>query len=215
MSETHETAGALFRAGRLAPAIEAANAGAAQEPDRSRRRVLLAELLLFAGNFERADTILDAAAELDPSAMVAIAEFRQLLRADLARRQLRRDGRVPEFLGDPTPALRASLAAFVAWRAGDGAEAARQIAEVETLRPRAGGFAGETAFEDFRDVDDLSRRLLRGADDDRQIFLDTDRAGRQHGASRAAAAARSLLAARQRLGHRRPRRRCLSAGHLR
>ena len=155
MSETHETAGVLFQAGRLAPAIEAANAALRKSPADLGARVLLAELLLFAGNFERADTILDAAAELDPSAMVAIAEFRQLLRADLARRQLRRDGRVPEFLGEPTPALRASLAAFVAWRDGDGAETARRLAEVETLRPPAAGFAGETAFDDFRDADDF------------------------------------------------------------
>jgi type VI secretion system protein ImpE len=155
MSETHETAGALFRAGRLAPAIEAANAALRKSPTDLGARILLAELLLFAGNLERADTILDAAAELDPTAMVAVAEFRQLIRAETARRQLRRDGRVPEFLGEPTPAMRASLAAAVAWRAGDQAEVVRQLAEAETLRPRAAGHAGDEAFDDFRDIDDF------------------------------------------------------------
>src|SRR5262249_51465422 len=73
----------------------------------------------------------------------------------LARRQHSREGRVPEFLGEPTPALRAILAAQVAWRAGDAEEAARWGAEAEELRPRVAGHAGDTAFDDFRDADDL------------------------------------------------------------
>ncbi|HEV8678080.1 MAG TPA: type VI secretion system accessory protein TagJ, partial [Stellaceae bacterium] len=115
--------------------------------------------LVFDGNLDRADLILDAASQADPSSAVVVAEFRQLLRADIARRQLIRDGRVPEFLDDPTPALRAALAAQVALRAGDVAEAARQAAEAETLRPRVPGVlnfgGGDTPFDDFRDVDDL------------------------------------------------------------
>ncbi len=155
MSEREDTAGALFRAGKLAPAIEAANAALRKSPADLGARVLLAELLVFAGNLERADTILNAAAQVDPTAMVVIAEFRQLLRADIARRQLSREGRVPEFLGEATPALRASLAAAVASRAGDAKEAARQVEEAETLRPRVAGLAGDVPFDDFRDVDDF------------------------------------------------------------
>jgi type VI secretion system protein ImpE len=159
MPEPQESAGALFRARKLGEAIAAANADVRRQPGDLGGRVLLAELLLFAGNLERADVILDAAAQADPTAAIVVAEFRQLLRADIARRQCTREGRVPEFLGDPTPALRASLAAQVALRAGDGAEAARQTAEVETLRPRVSGMlqqqSGDIAFDDFRDVDDL------------------------------------------------------------
>ncbi len=87
MPETRETAGALFRAGKLDAAIDAANAGVRNNPADLGSRVLLAELLVFAGNLERADVILDAAAEIDPTAAIAIAEFRQLLRAETARRQ--------------------------------------------------------------------------------------------------------------------------------
>jgi type VI secretion system protein ImpE len=155
MSETRDTAGALFRAGRLAPAIEAGNAALRRNPADLDGRVLLAELLVFAGNLERADTILDAAVQIDPTVMVGIAEFRQLVRAALARRQHSREGRVPEFLGDPTPALRSGLAAFVALRAGDTREAARCAAEAEELRPRVAGHIGDMPFDDFRDADDL------------------------------------------------------------
>lgn len=150
-----ETAGDLFRAGKLAAAVEAANAAVRKAPGDAGARILLAELLLFAGNLERADVILDAAGDIEPEAMMVIAEFRQLLRADLSRRQWRRDGRVPEFIGEPTPSLSAAMAAMVALRAGDLAEAAKNATAAEALRPRVHGREGKTAFDDFRDVDDL------------------------------------------------------------
>ena len=155
MSGTGETAGALFRAGNLAAAVDAANAAVRRAPTDIAARVLLAELLVFAGNLERADVILDAASQVEPEAAVVVAEFRQLLRADMARRQLRRDGRVPEFLGEPTDTQRLQLAALVALRAGDMAEAAKLAGEAETGRPHVSGFAGDAAFDDLRDADDL------------------------------------------------------------
>ena len=95
MPETQQTAGELFRAGNLNGAIAAANAEVRRKPGDLGGRVLLAELLIFAGNLERADTILDAASQADPSGAIVVAEFRQLLRADLARRQFARDGARP------------------------------------------------------------------------------------------------------------------------
>jgi type VI secretion system protein ImpE len=150
-----DTVGELFRAGKLTAAVEAAGAAVRKAPGDLGGRVLLAELLLFTGNLERADVILDAAGQADPEAMVVVAEFRQLLRADIARRQLRRDGRVPEFLDGATENMRLVLAALVAQRGGDVAEAARLAAEAEAARPQVSGHVGEAAFDDFRDADDL------------------------------------------------------------
>ncbi len=150
-----QTAGALFRAGKLADAVAAANAAVRKAPADLAPRVLLAELLLFAGNLERADVILDAGSSVDPQAAVVIAEFRQLVRAEMARRQQRRDGRLPEFLGEPTATLATILQATVALRAGDAGEAAALAQKAETLRPRVTGSIDGKAFDDFRDADDL------------------------------------------------------------
>src|SRR6266851_346594 len=159
MPEAQGTAGALFRARQLGSAIAAANTEIRRNPSDIGGRVLLAELLLFAGNLGRADTILDAAAATDPTAAVIGAEFRQLLRAETARRQCSREGRIPEFLGEPTAALREALAAQVALRAGDIDEATRHAAEAAAVRPKVSGVLHQngdrTAFDDFRDVDDL------------------------------------------------------------
>jgi type VI secretion system protein ImpE len=155
MVETDIQASDLYRAGKLAEAVTAATAAVKQAPTDLGRRVLLAELLLFSGNLERADVILDAASQIDPSALMVVSEFRQLLRAETARRQLYRDGRVPEFLSDPEPGERAALAAFVAWRAGDFAEAKTMADEAEALRQPAPGTSDGNAFDDFRDADDM------------------------------------------------------------
>lgn len=155
MSATEQTASTLLRAGQLADAVTAAQAALRKAPTDLNARVLLAELLAFAGNLERADVVLDAASAIDPSTALVVAEFRQLIRADMARRQLFRDGRVPEFLGEATQTQRLQLAALVALRAGDMAEAAHQAELAETARPHVAGRHGETAFDDWRDCDDL------------------------------------------------------------
>ena len=155
MSGTDQTAAALFHAGRLDDAVAAAQAALRKAPTDINARVLLGELLAFTGNLERADVVLDAASAIDPSTALVVAEFRQLVRADMARRQLFRDGRVPEFLADPTETQRLQLAALVALRAGDLAEAMRQTEAAEAARPRAPGRHGDAAFDDMRDADDL------------------------------------------------------------
>jgi type VI secretion system protein ImpE len=118
-------------------------------------RFLLAELLLFDGNFERAETVLDAAQSIDPNAALMVAEFRQLLRAAVARRQLGCDGRVPEFVGEPTQAQQCLLEALVQWRSGDRSAAAKAVEAAEALRPSVSGVGNGAAFTDFRDADDL------------------------------------------------------------
>jgi type VI secretion system protein ImpE len=155
MSETDQTAATLFRAGKLDDAVAAAQAALRKAPTDLNARVLLGELLAFSGNLERADVVLDAASAIDPSTALVVAEFRQLIRADMARRQLFRDGRVPEFLSDPTETQRLQLAALVALRGGDLAEAAKQASAAEAMRPRAAGQHGDAAFDDWRDADDL------------------------------------------------------------
>jgi type VI secretion system protein ImpE len=155
MSGTDQTAAALFRAGKLDDAVVAAQAALRKAPTDLNARVLLGELLAFTGNLERADVVLDAASAIDPTTALVVAEFRQLIRADMARRQLFRDGRVPEFLADPTEVQRLQLAALVALRAGDTAEASRQAEAAEAMRPRAPGKHGDADFDDLRDADDL------------------------------------------------------------
>ena len=152
---TSNEVGTMFRQGRLGDAIKAAGQFVQRNPTDAGQRMLLAELLLFTGEFERADAVIVAAEAVEPNAALAVAEFRQLLRAAMARRQLVSDGRLPEFLGEPTPVQRTILQALVALNAGDRNAATEAAAAAEAIRPTVPGIADGSAFDDFRDADDL------------------------------------------------------------
>ncbi len=151
---------ASFRAGRLEEAAALAGEAVRGAPGDAASRLLLAEILLFSGNAERADKVLDAAEAVDPSLGLYVSEFRHLLRAEAIRRQCWREGRVPEFLGEPTEALQHTLKALAALRGGDEGAAAEAAAAAEAVRPRVAGHRGDSPFDDFRDADDLCAGLV-------------------------------------------------------
>jgi len=117
--------------------------------------VLLAELLLLTGDLPRADTALDAAVAIDASFALGIAEFRQLLRAETARRQVLQAGRMPKFLGEPEPHQVQALAALVAWHGKDAAGTVVTAEAAEAARPRCPGEHDRVVFSDIRDADDI------------------------------------------------------------
>jgi type VI secretion system protein ImpE len=150
----------LYQAGRLAEAVDAALQAVKKHPTDTARRGLLCELLCFTGDLERADKQLETIGQQDPSSMVGVSMFRQLLRAETARQQFFREGRLPEFLGEITPLLQRHLEASVCLREGDPQQAAGILAEAEAQRPPVQGICDGTAFDDLRDLDDLTAPLL-------------------------------------------------------
>ena len=170
-----DAAGDFFREGKLAEAVAAANAAVRAAPADLGARVLLAELLVFDGNLERADVILDAAGDIDPQAT-------------------HRGRRVPPIGArrNGTPAIaprwsRARIssanrhAAFGCISGHPGGLSAPAISppppprppkRKHCGRPRIAGHHGDVAFDDLRDACDLHIGFIRGADHNRQVFLD-------------------------------------------
>jgi type VI secretion system protein ImpE len=146
----------LYRAGRLGEAVQAAGEAVRARPSDLEARGFLVELLCLSGSFERADTHLDVVAQSDPHAGPPVALLRQLVRAEQWRRQFFAEGRVPELLGLPSESVRLLLAASVSAREGASAEAAELLARAEAERPHPTGEAGGEAFDDFRDLDDMT-----------------------------------------------------------
>jgi len=146
----------LYREGQLAGAIAAATDEVKRHPGDAMPRGLLAELLCFAGEFERADKQLDVLSDLDPAAALGVSLFRQLLRGEQARQQFHAEGRLPEFLEPPSPRLKSHLEASIRIREGRPAEAAALLDTAEQQRPELPGACGESRFDDLRDIDDLT-----------------------------------------------------------
>lgn len=149
-----------YQAGELKEAVTAATDEVKQHPNDFARRMFLAELLCASGDLERADKQLDVLGHQDPQSIPAVAVIRQLVRAEQARQDFYNVGRVPEFIGLPTPVLRLMLEASIAVREGKPAEAAPLLAQVEEERPRVAGTCDGKRFEDFRDLDDLTAPIL-------------------------------------------------------
>jgi type VI secretion system protein ImpE len=146
----------LFRTGRLKEAIEAAVEDVRGSPADVEKRSFLCELMCLAGDHVRADRQLDALGNLDPKYAVGVSLLRHLVRAEGARRQFHADGRVPEFLEQPSEELRLRLQAAVCLRTGDAREAARLLEAAEEKRAPVGGTSDGVPFDDFRDLDDTT-----------------------------------------------------------
>jgi type VI secretion system protein ImpE len=150
----------LFRDGQLDEALAAAADAVKKAPTDPAARLLLAELLCFTGDLERADNHFDALTGAEPQLMTWALSSRQILRAEQARRDFYASGRVPTLLAPAEGAVRHLLEASVQARGGDGpgAAALAERAEAERVHPR-GNHAG-LPFEDFRDLDDLTASVL-------------------------------------------------------
>lgn len=146
--------------GDLDGAIEAASEEVRSHPTDTVRRSLLAELLCFAGNFERADRLLDAVQHQDTSVAVGVALFRQLIRAAEARRLFYEECRLPEFLAPPSEEDQLYLRALVAIKDKQPQQAAEFLAEAEARRTPLSGRLDGTAFDDMRDLDDVTATHL-------------------------------------------------------
>lgn len=153
MSE--QNASELFASGDLAGAIAAVTVAVKKNPTDQNSRGLLAEFLCITGDLERADKLLDALGNQDVEAAPALALWRQVLRAAIARQDFYSSGRVPEFIGKPTAAMEKTLAAAVHLADGDTAEAVKLLADAEELRPKVLGQCNGEPFNDLRDLDDL------------------------------------------------------------
>jgi type VI secretion system protein ImpE len=146
----------FYEAGQLDDAVSAAVAEVKQHPADAGKRALLAELLCFTGDLERADKQLDAVGKTDPEAMIVVSMFRHLLRAETARREFYEKGRLPEFLDKPSEELQLRLEASIKVREEDPGGAAELLARAEEIRPAVACVCDGLAAEDFRDLDDLT-----------------------------------------------------------
>lgn len=154
------TPGELFQAGKLTEAVQAALEAVKKHPTDTIRRGQLIELLCFTGDLERADKQLETIGQQDPQSQMGVSMLRQLVRAENARQQFYQEGRVPEFLGEPSELLKLHLEASIALREQKLAEAAQKLAEAETKRVHVRGQCNGEPFDDFRDLDDMSASFL-------------------------------------------------------
>ena len=74
----------------------------------------------------------------------------------MARQEVFQEGRVPNFIREPSDELTKHLNAIVDLRAGESASAVAALVEAEAERSLCSGAWNGQSFSDFRDLDDLT-----------------------------------------------------------
>ncbi len=143
-----------YENGQLQKAIAVITEEIKKEPQAINKRDFLCELLCIVGELERADKQLDIIVQQDARATVGAALMRQLIRAEEARQQCFKDGRLPEFIGEPSASLQLHLQAMMELREGSSRLACQYLQQAEKKRPLVQGECNGKSFQGLRDLDD-------------------------------------------------------------
>lgn len=147
-----------FAEGRLAEAVALQTAALAARPRDPAARLLLVELLAFAGRLDEARAHLALIESDDPDWPASARSFRRLLRAE-RRRSVR--VRRPVVLPRPIPRhVRRRWEAVKALRGGDPEAAVRWTDLADAATPEVGGFLDGQEFDGLRDADERFASVL-------------------------------------------------------
>jgi type VI secretion system protein ImpE len=153
-------AGELYKAGRLREAIDDQILAVKAAPADQSKRLFLFELLVFAGDLERARRQIEAVEYKDADLDAATSVYRTLLDAEQARRDVFARGVAPGFFGEPPEHLRLRLEAISRLRENRPAEASETLARANEAIPAFTGRLNDQPFETLRDADDLLAGVL-------------------------------------------------------
>ncbi|NTJ44604.1 nitrogen fixation protein [Agrobacterium larrymoorei] len=124
------------------------------KPSDKEGRHIYIDLLILAGEYEKADAQCNLAATFSPQDSVGFSLLRQQLRAMAARDAWFETGAVPEFPNGPSVLDHLAIKANVSARNGDTADAATALAELDEKRGEVAITLNGKPANDIRDLDD-------------------------------------------------------------
>lgn len=150
----------LYKAGKLQEAIDAQIQEVKAKPADQGKRVFLFELLMFAGDVDRARKQIQAITYSEVELMAQAAAYNQLLDAEVARRKLFTDGTPPNFLTKPPEHVQIRLEALARLREKKPREAAELLTQPVCVSHAMQGTLNDKSFELLYDCDDRFGSVL-------------------------------------------------------
>src|SRR5262245_10874245 len=154
------TANEFYKAGQLAKAVEAQIQDVKSHPADHAKRLFLFELLIFAGDLDRAKRQGDLVKYDNIELESAMQTYRKLLDAETARRRVFREGTKPLFLGDVPDHVNIRLDALNRLREGNKTEANALLQKAIEATPPAHGTLNGKPVEHLRDCDDVLSGIM-------------------------------------------------------
>jgi type VI secretion system protein ImpE len=165
------TAKELLDAGKLQAAIEELTNRVKATPSDAHQRISLFELLLFAGDWERAERQVDVIAHQSMESGLGVQVYRNNIKAERDRSRLFSDGLRPHFISVPPAYVELHLAAINRVREGNIREARETLDRAEEERPAFTGAINGREFSDFRDYNDLVGPVLEAIVQDQYTWI--------------------------------------------
>lgn len=150
----------LFHAGRLREAIDGQTQKVRTSPADNAARFFLFELLLFAGDLDRARKQLDALRYDDPQHHAAISQFRAALDAEAKRRAVFAGTSQPTGLAGAPDHVRLRFEALAYIARGEHAAARTLIDDANAAAPTLSGTLNGLPFEGLFDADERFGTVL-------------------------------------------------------
>lgn len=144
---------AKLRAGDIAGCLSDLQADVRQRPAEAKLRVFLAQVLMLAGDWDRAVMQLSVAADMDASAIPMAHTYRAAIQCEKLRGSVFSGERSPLIFGDPEPWIALLVQALTTGRAGRLTEAADVRNEAFEAAPVTGGTLNGVEFEWIADAD--------------------------------------------------------------
>jgi type VI secretion system protein ImpE len=142
----------FIRAGDLAGALKALQVTVRTDPSQAKHRVFLFQLLAVMGDFPRALTQLNVAAELDASTLAMAQTYREAIQCEALRAEIFAGKRSPLIFGEPQAWL-AQLIDALKHDAADPRRAAAARAQAFDAAPASSGSIDGERFAWLADAD--------------------------------------------------------------
>jgi type VI secretion system protein ImpE len=165
------TARELFDGGKLQAAIDEVTNRVKANPADTQQRIFLFELLLFAGDWDRAERQVDVIAHQSMEAGLGVQVYRNNIKAERERSRLFADGLRPHFISDPPAYVELHLSAINRLREGNIGEARETLDRAEEERPAFKGALNREPFSDFRDYNDIVGPVLEAIVQDQYTWI--------------------------------------------
>lgn len=161
---------------RLQEAIGLAREHVKTKPTDKDGRHFYIDLLVLAGEYEKADAQCNLAATFSPQDSVGFSLFRHQLRAMAARNAWFETGAVPDFPGGPSELDQLAIKANLAARSGDGEGARSALTELDEKRGEVPIDHDGKRAADIRDLDDRIPHAMEVlTNGGRYLWIDYDR----------------------------------------
>ncbi len=145
----------LFNSGDLQNALAAAKQSVRDAPGDAEARSMLCQMFCFQNDWERADKQLEILGQQHSQMLVGVSLLRQLVRAEISRREFFAEGALPEVVSTPGEYMNLQMKALLEFREGNRAAACEALKQAVESAPGFSGKVNGEPFEGGQDLDDL------------------------------------------------------------